>query len=394
MSILITSEFRKIFSQKLVLPAIIVLLVLNIGNTIKICTEYKGVGDDALFYEAGYNFALDYEGEITEEKTAWLLKHTQELSQLSGGEKNGEKLLYWNTVSGEMYLTNELLDAIRKISEYVGYAEQLTERNEALREAASLQENNYLLRVAEKTEKLYSERSIDSFYKTDGINLYTDYDFSSFLVLLLTVLMLCSLFSGEKEAGMNSLLLSSPGGRNKLTGCKLLAAFSAVLAVGVLFCLSDFIAFYALLRFRGFSLPVYALEGLSASPLTISTGAYLLLLVLCRLAAFVLFGAAVAAFSSLINKSSAVFVVSAVCQLVLMLLCAYGGEISDYINLFNPVSMLVARNMFAGLDFINIFSLPLLRYAVTAVCCLAELFILCILCVLVNNKNVKRRARA
>ena len=183
---------------------------------------------------------------------------------------------------------------------------------------------------------------------------YLQYDFSVFLVLLLVIYGLVNVFVLEKETEMELLLQTTVQGKRKSAAAKLLASVFFVISISLLFWLADFLLFGCLFRsFDGGNCPVYAIEYFEVSPLSMSLFSCALFAMGLKTMGMLVFGMAVLLLSRLCKNTLFPFVGSIL--LIGSCLLAYNADLPSACN---PVSLLVCRELFHWVDFIDLAGTP------------------------------------
>ena len=240
----------------------------------------------------------------------------------------------------------------------------------------------------------YSGRAITAYYDTETYGSYFAYDFSSFLILLLVFLLTAALYAGETESGMRYLLRSTPGGRLRLVAAKQCAMAVSVTVICLLFFVCDFLMFLWCVRLRGGGNPLYSIAAFSETPLHLSIGGFALLLAALKWMGFLCFGQIGCLFSSLFDKSFLVFTADLLLCFALMLMSTYSGGILESLNLFNPLQLLIGREMFTTFRVVDLFGTPVFRYTVCLVCCIGLWLLLLGATAALNNAGMKQRRRS
>lgn len=386
MRALIIGEMKKIFSQKFVLAVLCILLFVNIFNA------YQTVVDSSDYWELKNAYDKMYalaQGEITQESVGRIISYRD---KLENSVETGEKIETFLANAGtDLLHINNIIEELTDIYNYNGKITSLKDNIKLQREVLGEKNNTYLERVNDKIDSTYSQRKITHFYNSKGFAAYFDYDFSSFLVLLIVILACSSVFAGEKESGVSALISGTVNGRTKLSFSKKLSCVFFIAAVSIIFFISDFAVFYFATGMRGLSLPLYALKGYEYTPLTMSIGVFMFVTAIIKILGFIYIGMIVCAFSSFINKSYAVFGAGLAGTFILMYISSYSNEKTAFFNLINPINLLTNRNMFNSFSVTNILNYPFNKYTVTLIFSLAAIFAVSIIITVLNSKGQKGR---
>lgn len=362
-------EFRKHFIKLPVFAALAVFLLLN---AIQISSAYR---DKSVFsmipeWKADYDALYPvYGGSITEEKIKDLMARYRSL-QAEGIRHPGSEY------QDALMLQICFIRPMQYDYEYRQNASRMVGR--ALENVEFYQRagNDYARRQNEQIAALFSGRWIPELRYTEMYQHYLQYDFSVFLVLLICIYGLVNVFVLEKETEMELILRTTVQGMRRSAAAKLLAAVLFTTGVSLLFWVSDFVLFGCLFgSFDGGSCPVYAIEYFEASPLSMSLFSYALVSMALKTTAVLLFGMVVLFLSCLCKNALLPFVGS-----ILVIggcLLAYAADLP---SLCNPVHLLVCREMFHWVDFINLGGASVLTWQV---CLGTALFTLAVLIVVI-----------
>lgn len=385
MNSLIFHELKKLFSNKILIVVIIFLLFANVFNIYQTNDKYHDKYNLDV-NEAEWNLYEEVEGVISSEKINWLNEYIEKLQSVISGESEELSSFFLNS-HGDLSLATNLLNSIEKATAYSDKIDELIEENNKQFEIYKQKENEYLVKTAKLVNDTYSDRQINSFYNVDAYNTYFSYDFSSFLILLIVFLCTASLYAGENEAGMLTLMRSTTMGRVRLSNAKQTAMVIFIGVVCILFFVCDFLMFLWCARPRGMANPLYSISSFEYTPLIISIGEFMVLSSLLKYFGFVCFGLVSCVFSSLLKKAYMVFVTDFAICICFMFMSVYSGGVLDYLNLINPINMLLCRNMFSSFNVINIFDTSVFKYVISFVCTALFVCVLSVLTNLLNNTN-------
>lgn len=384
---LLRYELKKLFTKRFLFIVILILLVANAFNIYNTYDRYhKNYNKE--FSQAQWQIYKLVEGKLTQDKINKLVDYKNSLSSETKADKPIE---YYINKDGDLAITEETLMKIKNAYQYSSSINELLQINDVQKSVLQEINNDYLLKEALLIENTYSKRTIDSFYNTEAYGTYFSYDFSSFLILMIIFFSTASLFSGEKETGMLSVIRSSKNGRIKLSLAKQWAVTINTVFISLVFFLCDFLMFLFCLRPRGMFSPLYAISSFEYSPLNISIFEFLLLTYTIKIFGFVIFSLISAVLSSVFDKSYMVFVADFAFLILLMFISAFKTGLLEYINLINPINLLTNRNMFAKFNVINIFGEPVFKFVVVIVCAVFFAITLSVVTCLLNNENSRRR---
>lgn len=379
MNNLVFHELKKLFFKKILIFVVFFLLLTNAFNIYQSNDKFHDKYNLSV-NEAEWSIYEMVEGKITAEKLGWITGYKAQLEEAANGGED------W-----DLTVVNNLLTELENTYKYSEKIDGLLLENDNQLAIYKQKGNGYLIKQSELVSQTYSARTIDSFYDVDTYNTYFNYDFSSFLILMIIFFATSSLYAGENESGMLSLMRSTPGGRLHLSNAKLAAMAIFTAAVCIAFFLCDFLMFLWWVRLRGFSNPLYSISSFEFTPLTVSIGGFSILLSVIKYVGFICFGLVSCIFSSVFKKSYMGFVTDFVLSIGFMAVSAYSGGVLDYFNLINPINLLTCRNIFSSFDVINIFGTPVFRYAVTFICAAVFICALYIGISLINNINPRAK---
>ncbi len=272
---------------------------------------------------------------------------------------------------------------------YQNHAVQITTQAREL--AALYQElgNSYDAARNEILAQDFAGRWVPTFGDTRHYEVLLNYDFSSMLVLVLCLFALCGVFVTEKETGMYMLHRTTRLGGPATVGAKFAASAFFSIAVSILFFTQDFLTLHLLgQRWEALSDPVYVLWQLEYTPLRMSLGMAFLTLgavktlgVLCCCCFFLLV-------SCLVKRVLSSFIVSMALLFAAVAAQNLGGV--GYPGKWcNPMELVIARELFARDDFVNLFGHPV-RYFLTMI--LGVVLTAAVVCLVILYRNRSTRA--
>lgn len=388
---LIDFETKKIFRQRLIIFSVICLVALNVFNIVQSNHQYLW-GNNVAYNNASYEVYKKVSGRLDKEKISWLSENEKELSSLIQAnltipdKYKNQGCTYYEL--SQIYTAH--LSEIERIYSYNSYIQNLIDKNNEHTENAKKAGNSYLVKVNEKIASTYTNRTIGVYYNANSFSAYLDYGFSSFLVLLLILLAASSVFSGEHESGMINLQYSTTKGRTQLSIAKISAVSIFIIFVCIIFSISDFITFKAVLRLEGYSAPVYSIADYADTPLQMTIGSFVLVTEFIKMVGFLFIGLIICFISSLIKKSFVVFSAGLTASIGLMLLSAYSNTYLDYINLVNPINLITVSVIFKQFKVVNIMGTPIFNHTLILFCCLIGMLSFAVFIVALNNNNTEK----
>ena len=393
MSTLIRSELKKIFTAKLFVFFFVLLLFFDVCTIVLRFGIYysfslQGDAESAIMRRTAFAF---YEGELTDEKLDQINDRIAVLSAISDrneAERQGVAL-FTHTPGSDVILLQNILTDMNRVRTYSETLEEIRAQAEALRKTAAERGNTYLCRVCELTEKVYTNRNTEQYYQTDSFAQYLSYDFSSFMIILMLLLGVSPIMASEKEIGIFPLLAGTRHGRTALVYAKLIATalLTAIICAG--FFLADMVSFAVCLRLKGWSIPLFCLKTYEYTVFTGSVLAFSLLSMLIKYVGLLYIAALIFFLSALLKKSYLAFITGFAAITVCMLGKAYANVFSEGINLVNPVSLLLPRELLGAFSVVRVGSAPVYRWSLCIALCVFAAAALTVLIVRTAKKQTE-----
>jgi hypothetical protein len=359
-------ELHKVSGPKTILFILVVLLLFNGINLVKNHAPLKV--DAASLSKGRQQISRQIEGELTEERLGAFYKKCDESQALiDGGDFDTTNADFDRFYTGFAFGDNTVYQEIR------AEVDRLRQYGEYAKETKTDAENN-MVRYGEKSRLLYDEnkmiavsfdsRSITEYaYSAPVINLFT-YNFSSVLILLMLLFLLCPFYCVEKESAMLPIMLVTRNGRKKrgTEASKLLTAVCIISACVLVFSVQDFIGLKLCYGFRGMFQPIYALSEFSKTYFECSVFSFWLIALALKWLSFLIFGAVFLLLSKLVKSQSAVFLLSLFFLIGMISLAVFYPLTSrNTAELLNPVSLILSYKEFGKFSFISFFGMPVLR---------------------------------
>lgn len=389
-------ELIKIFRKKSIIIALIIFSVINIykinysfKNDHIINNEHK-VGKE---YSQGYWRAHDeIAGTITYDKINFIKnRYKNAMDIVSSGNYSKEPNqpnTYTGYIFGDMNMFKELYDGLdyyynyeKRLNNVIAKAE---ENIDFYRERANLFE----VKNNKKILSVYGKRSLSEFYDTTAYEEFFKYDFSSLLIILLLTFGLASVFSGERESSMNTILLTSKYGKNFTIATKILAAMMYVAIISIYFFILDFLCFSVIFKLLGYNLPIYSMRDFEYTPLNMEIWKFIIYSDTIKLFGFMVIGLLILLFSSIFSESLVSFIASiGMITGCLAINDFFHGKAREIIAFINPVSMLTNRELFKEYSVIDILGKPFFLSTLNIICVAVLFFITISMIVIINKKN-------
>lgn len=354
---LVGFELRKAFLEPWILIFLVALLLVNGWKMLD--TYHKKVAEWEPHQEVYNIFYEKYTGSITPEKISDLMAVYGPLK--AKADSMSLSLQY----DPEAYTYSELLDErffntlfyteMQYDYLYQNEAHQIVRQAGTLAKLADAVGNSY---EAEKNRAImedFTGRSIPRFGDTRPSEVLLNYDYSAMLVLLMCLFGLCGVFVTERESEMTLLLRTTCHGGMVTAAAKLTASLIFTVTVCALFFGEDFLVVQlASGRRDALSSPVYAIRYLETTPLTMTVGRFFLWAGMVKTLGVLCCGCLILLVSCLAKRVLSAFAVS----LSLLMSCVLLQEICrsrTWLKWFNPMELVIVREIVAEDRFVNIF---------------------------------------
>lgn len=233
---MIKYELTKILKNKIVIAFIILFFVLDIFIIIN--TNLTQI--NMMRYEQYANFNELYKeikGKIT----------TKSVNRLYEAEKEFD--VYGDIPTMTLAVAKDNYDYRNRASEVV----KMARRN------YNIYENNKKAKLTNKyIANKFENRSINSYYRTDGIDEYLKYDYSTIMVVMLLVIITSILFVNDRKIGMDKVINTTIYGNNKLALAKINTIICLSIILSIMYRGIESIVFFILYRYDGLLMPMYS----------------------------------------------------------------------------------------------------------------------------------------
>ena len=361
---LVGFECRKAFFNP---GMVIFFLVLLLFNGWKIRDNYERKVAQWADYELQYTETYEkYSGIITPEKISDLMAVYGPLE----AKKNSMSLNY--NYDPNAYIYSEMMD--ERFYCTLFYTELKYDylyRNEAYRikqNALELEKfyesvgNRFEAAKALRIAETFSGRFIPAFSDTRGYEVLLNYDYSSMLILLLSIFAMCGVFVNERETDMYMLLRTTKNGSGRTVAAKLTAAGLFVLVACGTFYFQDFLSIYfASSRNEALHSPVYALRALESTPLNMTVGQFFFWSGVVKMLGVLACCTMLLLISSIFKSTLGAFFTSLAIMLGGVALQEFSGR-RVFLRWCNPVELVIFRDLIWRDVYVNIFGLPVRMY--------------------------------
>lgn len=369
---LIGFEWRKHFLKRSIIAAVLLFSVINVakiysvhdGNSL-LSTTFTSPLWKGLYWEM-YD---DFSGAITNEKIERLMDIYRPLEVQTADHTASTAYNNPNTYTGNVYddfyfFRWNYMNPMKYAYDYKTYARDVVTSAKDNMNFYESFGNAYEYQKNAALAELFQGRMITSFVYTEMYKYYVQYDFSAFLVLLLCLYGLMSVFLSEKETEMDILLLTTKAGGAKTVWAKLIASALFVCSVSFWFWFVDFAAFSVIFgSWDAASSPLYVLEDFIHASLNVSLGQYAALSALVKTVGILVFALAFLLISCLFRNALIPFIVGLFTSLgCIYLEEVYMGSGRVLLKIINPFVLIVNRELFRKAEFVPLMDHPLQSY--------------------------------
>lgn len=357
---LVGFELRKAFCTPWMLLFLLLLLVMNGW---KLGTAYAGktafwrdFPQAEPVYQELYN---RFCGEITTEKIGNLmetygpLKVKKETIALDMSPQP-DSLIY-SEMMDEKFLSELFYTPMAYNCRYAGKAQEIVNKAVSLSRQYAAMGNLYESSKNAAIALDFFGRHIDIFGDTRQYELLFSYDYSSMLILLLSIFGLSGVFVLERETEMTMLLGTTRRGGVATTAAKLTASLLFTFFLCLLFYAQDFLTLHFLAgRPESLDAPIYTLRFLEATPLRMTIRQYFLWASAMRTLGMIGCGCLILLVSAMTRRVLSAFSLSLALLVGEAFLAAY-SHTRFFLKWFNPLELVLLRDNILENRFVNLF---------------------------------------
>lgn len=350
-------EIKKILNKRAFFLCVVVFIIINIFNIALNVDKYEGTLDE--FNEGWQKVYNSVKGDITKEKMELLQNYYEKMLQevdLSHSPEKSEVYLS-GYAYGDMNIALEHLENIQESISYSSMMSNLISNNVKLENYYHNINNDYMEKYSESVIKNYQGRTIQEYYDYTGFQNLFNYNFSSLLVLLLSVLFSSTIFSEEKQCGMYNLIFSTSNGRLNNSKYKILIVILISFAINVVFLLVDLITFSYFYNMDGVFTKLYCIPDFFYSPINVSILEYILISLFYKFIGTLVISTCSAFFSKIFNNLYSLVLSYATVLFLIFLSCF---DKLKGISL-NPIYCIQCAELFKSLNIDKIFNTPILH---------------------------------
>lgn len=397
---LIYYECRKHFFKKAMLFAILIFSVINVCKIYSVYTRdaWMGKPDYADWNAVYWHLYDDYRGNITSDKIDLLLSVYRPLEQKTADRTAkvtmDDPQYYTGSPYGDYYLLR--LMYVQPMEYFYVYQNTADRIVAAAKDNMSFYEsigNSYEYRKNEQIAQLFSDRMISNFAYTEMHLHYFQYDFSALLVLLLVLYGLANVFTSEKEADMDVLLLTTALGGARTVAAKIAASMLYVITICFWFWALDYISFSVIFRsIDAVSLPVYALECFQNTPISITLGQFACLGAIVKTIGMLVLSMIFLFISGFFKSALLPFIFNLLLSFGLIYSHeAYAGSSQILFKILNPFALIINRTVYGSTEFLSVLNQPILSYKAALIVAMIVIVSFTFIILMTARKNAMRR---
>ena len=393
---LIKYELKKNFLKRSIIIALLIFSVINILKINSVHNENSLFGGDMPdSWESVYwQLYDDFGGQMTDEKIDNLMAVYRPLEQQTADRTASTAMDNPDTYTGNVYSDYYMLkwcyvQPMEYAYMYRDTADDIVQKAQENIQFYSDHGNEYLKKENANISKLFEGRKISDFAYTEMYQYYLEYDFSALLVILICLYGLVGVFVSEKEADMDTLLLTTVSGEKKTVLAKTIASALFVISVCVWFWALDFIVFsFSFGSLEAAATPLFALQNFQYSSVNMSLGQYAFLSAGIKTVGMLVIGMAVLLISSKSKNALLPFLASLVLSGGMILAQEMtAGSANIIAKILNPFILVANKELFSKVEFANLFGTPILSYIAAIVCTVITFGILFSLIILTARKS-------
>lgn len=355
-------EARKTYIRKYI---VIFLLLLTFIDIFKIYIDYRQGDIDPLLMETEENQNAVKEiydnlrSKSEQERAEYINEEEKRLGEIYfkhlNNHKKGEK-----TYSGNLYEDYRLLEVYivkqyRHMQEYAQYSndiESLAQDNVSyykdVNNASMVKFNQYIVQQ-------YKNRAIHNFCRMDTAQGYIEYNFSAFLILILSLLAFAPVFGVEYESGMQNIIITTRHMRKNLI-MKMLCAIFFCICIVTWFFIVDYFSFRFICGVDGLNMPIWSIMEMKKSFLNCSVGYFVFIKYGMELLGFLTIMFMLLFLSSILRKP--VYITFVFAMIIFLSYLLFGlidsvSPIEKIVSVCNPISLISVSKLYQKLYYIK-----------------------------------------
>ena len=358
---LLAFEWRKNFLSPWLLIFTVILLLLNGW---KLTEEYsKKTAEFAVIDHIYEDFYAQWSGTITAEKIKSLMAvygPLEDFGSLSFVPGSGT---YADTEAGDhRFIFSNFYNEMKYDYLYVNQSIELAQKAKDLAAFYESIGSAYKAAESEAYAKTFQGRSISQFADTRYLEVWLNHDYSSMLVLLLSLFGICTVFVTERETEMYMLQRTAKLGGSSTVTAKLTASAFFILMVCLIFYGQDFLVLQLLSgHWEALSSPVYAIRYLEMTPLRLTIGQFVLWVLGFKTLGILGCGCLILLASCVFKRVLTAFAAGFGGIMMLVVLQEFCRTRTG-LKWFNPIELVMVREIVTDTVFVDVFGFPIHLY--------------------------------
>lgn len=365
---------------------ILIVLILTVINIYKIHTSFlyesmDFIEDESLIRINNFKLYNKLKGKITTEKINFIKENYNKLSREVENfnfSKEYDSSRYTGYVFGDYGLFKSFKEGYSHSIMYTNLTRDILIKSLDNVKFYNKFSNIYEVRKNKLYIKRYSNRKLNSYYLTQGIESYFYYDFSSLLILILIIIFFSQSYTKESYSRMNIILYTTQKGRH-IAIAKYMSMVLFCLIISLYFMFIDLLTINYLIKIDGMFQPIYYLNNFSFTPYNCSIFLMIVYTYIIKCIAYICFSCIVLFISYSTNNAILSTTLSAFSLSILV----YVEKICP--SIINPISLLTTRKYICKFNLINILQYPVNSIIIASI--FAIFLSLSIVLILVRRKK-------
>lgn len=364
------------------LPLLILLIGLAAVNLYKIreTVRYEGPEGYSIIMKgeesSTQKMKAEFYGEINTELIEKIRAYSQKMSAIvaSGNydTENASDEFYTGYAFGDNNVIQSIQSSVRDAYLYPNSITELKKRADDCIEFFE-GKNEFEVRKNELIKKLYSGRKISVYGGYESVELYFDYEFSSFIIMITIIFVFSAAFSNEMLTGTDKIIKSS-GCAGGVFWAKHFTMYSFAAALTIIFSITDILYFGRFYGLGFFDQPLYAVPDYRFEPYNITIFGAIALSFVFKTLALIFAGEVIMLISSFTKNLGASMTIGFAAIGAMIFVNGYiPGSVS-------PFSLFSTEKMICSFKCLNILGNPVPEFIVTILLTLIYTAVLHIIC--------------
>ena len=377
------------------LSLLFLLIGLIVVNFYKLWESVRYEGISGTFVAAGeevgkLKMKSAFYGEITAEKIEEIQAYSKKMAAIiASGDYNRENPsneFFSGFAYGDNNIINEIKSDVRAAYMYPNEMNRIKETADSCIEFFE-GKSEYEVRKNQLIKNMYNNRKISVYSDFEAEKLYLNYEFSSFVIMILMIFAFSSIFSEESITGTDKIISSAGRAKSSFWAKQLLMyTFAAVLTV--FFSLTDLLTFGSYYDVNYFEQPLYSISNYRSSPYNFTIIGAVVLSCLFKITALIFTGEVILTVSAFTKNLGASITL---CFAIISGLIFINGYIPDWLSPFTLFSM---EKMTSEFECMNVFGFPVLTLVITPIFTAACIILLHFICYSKTAKSKLKGGRA